>query len=93
MEKKAFGFSTGALGRGDVKKALRVASGHATEAVEYSALRADELEPLVNLLLKQGAGDFRYVAVHAHTRNSTPLCRTLALQSQTQFPTFRSGNS
>ena len=65
MEKKAFGFSTGALGRGDVKKALRVASGHATEAVEYSALRADELEPLVNLLLKQGAGDFRYVAVHA----------------------------
>lgn len=65
MEMKAFGFSTGALGRGDVKKALKVAARHTTEAVEYSALRADELEPLVTLLRKQGVGHFRYVAFHA----------------------------
>ncbi len=65
MEKKAFGFSTGSLARSDVKRALGMAAQHATEAVEYPALRAVELEPLVRQLKEEGVGGFKYVAVHA----------------------------
>jgi hypothetical protein len=59
------GFSTGALAKSDVRKALRLSCGLGTGAVEYSALRFEELSPLVEFLLKEGPGDYRYSSFHA----------------------------
>ena len=41
------GFSTGALARGDFRRALQMLAGKNVSAVELSALRQDELMPLV----------------------------------------------
>jgi hypothetical protein len=65
---RTFGFSTGALARSDVHKALHMAAQHDTDAVEYSALRIGELEAMVTYLLKHGTGHFHYVAFHAPSR-------------------------
>ena len=65
---RTFGFSTGALARSDVSRALRMVERHHTDAVEYSALRIGELESLVKYLIENGAGDFQYVAIHAPSR-------------------------
>ena len=65
---RTFGFSTGALARSDVNRALHVAVKHHTDAVEYSALRIGELESLVKHLIDHGVGDFQYVAFHAPSR-------------------------
>ena len=65
---RTFGFSTGALARSDVGKALHMAAQHDTDAVEYSALRIGELETMVNYLVKHGTGHFHYVAFHAPSR-------------------------
>ncbi len=48
MAQKRFGFSTGALEKGDYRKALQWMLQHQMQYVELSALRYDELEPLIN---------------------------------------------
>ena len=62
---KYLGFSTGAIAYGDFNKALEILSRTTTNAIELSALRRHELEPLVaaanNLDLKK----YKYVSVHA----------------------------
>jgi len=65
---KIFGFSTGALAKGDVGRALSIAEEYQTQAVEYSALRLNELEPLANFLMQNGTGDYRHVSFHAPSR-------------------------
>src|SRR5580692_10690094 len=47
---KYIGFSTGALARGDFRRALQMLSGKKANAVELSALRQHELAPLVQQL-------------------------------------------
>jgi hypothetical protein len=61
------GFSTGALERGDFRKALGWMSDHEMRTVELSALRFDELEPLIRRLDKIDVSDsnFDYVSFHA----------------------------
>lgn len=64
-----FGFSTGALALGDFRRALSMMRGKAgIEAVELSALREDELPPLVEALDSLDLGRFKYVSVHAPSR-------------------------
>lgn len=65
---RKFGFSTGALAKSDVKRALSMAAQHDTGAIEYSALRIGELEMMVNFLIHQQASHFGYVAFHAPSR-------------------------
>jgi hypothetical protein len=60
-----FGFSTGTLARSDISKALHIVAHLDTGAVEYSALRMSELEAAVDYLIKNGTGEFDYVAFHA----------------------------
>jgi hypothetical protein len=60
-----FGFSTGALERGDYRKAVSWMQTHSIQAIELSALRLDELEPLVNSLNDLPLDSFRYVSFHA----------------------------
>ena len=59
------GFSTGALARGDFRKGLQMLTGKNASAVELSALRQEELIPLVEQLDSLDLSQFNYVAFHA----------------------------
>lgn len=65
---RVLGFSTGALARGDFRKALRWLSETDTRAVELSALRASELPTLINALPELDLSAFDYVSIHAPSR-------------------------
>jgi hypothetical protein len=62
---KCIGFSTGALARNDFRRALRMLAGKNINAVELSALRQDELIPLVEQLDQLELGRFQYISFHA----------------------------
>lgn len=62
---RCVGFSTGALARGDFRRALQMLAGKNVCAVELSALRQDELAPLVQHLAELDLTPFKYVAFHA----------------------------
>ncbi|HYR09063.1 MAG TPA: hypothetical protein VEQ60_14875 [Longimicrobium sp.] len=61
----AIGFSTGAVARSDVRRALRLLQPHGCDAVELSALRAHELVPLLELVPHLWLGEYRHISVHA----------------------------
>ena len=62
---RTVGFSTGALARGDYRHALEMLSDKPVTAVELSALRQDELRPLVEDLDNLNLRRFSYLAFHA----------------------------
>ena len=62
------GFSTGALALGDFRSALRMLLNKPCYAVELSALREAELEPLVAELDSLDLGQFRTVSFHAPSK-------------------------
>jgi hypothetical protein len=62
---KRIGFSTGALARGDFRSALQMLRDKAVNAVELSALRQDELAPLVEQLAQLDLSRFQYISFHA----------------------------
>lgn len=62
---RRFGFSTGALAKGDFRSARACAEVDKSDAIEYSALREDELESLTGYLFEHGTGCYRHVAFHA----------------------------
>ena len=59
------GFSTGALAFADFRRGLEMLAGTSAKAVELSALRAAELDPLVESLDGLDLRRFSYVSVHA----------------------------
>ena len=61
------GYSTGALAPGDVPRAVALLSGRA-RAIELSALRLDELGPLLASLPSLDLSGFDYVSIHAPSR-------------------------
>lgn len=65
MNTDRFGFSTGALERRDYRAALGWVRNHRMGSVELSALRYDELEPLVDDLDNLVVTEFHYVSFHA----------------------------
>lgn len=62
------GFSTGALAKGDFHRALHMLRGKGCFAVELSALREPELDPLVEAASTLDLAEFGYVSVHAPSR-------------------------
>src|SRR5262249_32815683 len=62
---RPIGFSTGALARGDFRQALAMLADKNATAVELSALRQDELTPLVEALDSLDLRQFQYVSFHA----------------------------
>ena len=60
-----FGFSTGALEKGDYQSALAWMRQNKIHCVELSALRYAELEPLVNDIDQLPLDTFSYVSFHA----------------------------
>ena len=62
------GFSTGALAKGDFCAGLEASQALRLEAVELSALRSNELEPLMNALPMLDLQRFRYISFHAPSK-------------------------
>lgn len=79
---RSFGFSTGSLAIGDFREALRMMEGVPLDAVELSALREDELQPLLHALGSLDLTRFSHVSLHAPSRLRTyteqRLCEALA---------------
>ena len=65
---RPIGFSTGALARGDFRRALAQLRLHQIDVVELSALRLEELEPLIDALPSLDLGRFTFVSIHAPSR-------------------------
>jgi hypothetical protein len=65
---RPIGFSTGALAKGDFRRALKRLEGHQTDVIELSALRFQELDPLVAALPTLDLRRFSFVSFHAPTR-------------------------
>jgi hypothetical protein len=67
---RRIGFSTGALARGDFRRALAILRVYDISIVELSALRIDELRPLLQALpeLELELKNFSFVSVHAPSR-------------------------
>ena len=59
------GFSTGALTRGDFRRALQMLHATRADAIELSALRQNELAPLMQQLDDLELNQFAYISVHA----------------------------
>jgi len=67
---RPIGFSTGAVAKGDFRRALNLLREHHVDVVELSALRVDELEPLVAAIPDLDLGRFSFVSIHAPSRFS-----------------------
>lgn len=65
---RRFGFSTGALARGDFHHALDLLRDQKIDVVELSALRISELDPLVSAVPHLDLRSFSFVSVHAPSR-------------------------
>ncbi len=62
---RLIGFSTGALTRNDFRAALNILARKHVHAVELSALRQNELLPLVQELDRLDLNQFEYISFHA----------------------------
>jgi hypothetical protein len=65
---RPIGFSTGAVARGDFRLALDRLREHHVEAVELSALRMAELDPLVSAIADLDLRSFSFISIHAPSR-------------------------
>jgi len=65
MSKNRYGFSTGALAKQDYQQALGWIQEHDLKSVELSALRLEELEPLIDHLDNLPFERFTYISFHA----------------------------
>jgi hypothetical protein len=65
---RPIGFSTGALAYGDFRRGLDILRDKGAVAVELSALREHELEPLVGALDALDLTSFAYVSFHAPSK-------------------------
>jgi len=65
---RPIGFSTGALAKGDFRHALTLLRAYEIDIVELSALRIEELAPLLAALPELDLKAFTFVSVHAPSR-------------------------
>jgi hypothetical protein len=65
---RPIGFSTGAIAKADFRSALRRLLDFHLDAIELSALRFNELQPLITALPTLDLSPFRFVSFHAPSR-------------------------
>lgn len=65
---RRIGFSTGALALSDFERGIRLQQDAGLNAVEVSALRENELDPLIEALPGLSLGGLDYVSFHAPSR-------------------------
>ena len=59
------GYSTGAIALGDFSRAIELLKNHHFRAIELSALRIREVDPLINALPRLDLGGYSYISFHA----------------------------
>lgn len=59
------GYSTGAIALGDFSRAIALLESHHFQAIELSALRMNEVKPLIEALPNLDLGNYTYVSFHA----------------------------
>ena len=59
------GYSTGAIALSDFTKGLQVLSSHFFKAIELSALRVSELDPLLQAIPSLNLSKYEYISFHA----------------------------
>lgn len=62
---RLIGYSTGAIALGDFSRALSLLDAHRFQAIELSALRIAEVEPLLHALPSLNLGKYKYISFHA----------------------------
>jgi hypothetical protein len=62
---REIGFSTGALAYADFRRGLEIMRRKRLAAVELSALRQNELIPMLDALPTLNLSDFKYISIHA----------------------------
>ena len=62
---RPIGFSTGALAYADFRRGLEMVKHRGLRTIELSALRQNELIPLLNALPDLDLSGFKYVSIHA----------------------------
>jgi len=65
---RPIGFSTGALAFSDFQAGLQILRANRIDTVELSALRENELTPLVNTLDSLDLSSFKYISFHAPSK-------------------------
>src|SRR5438270_2342900 len=84
------GFSTGSLALSDVRLGVRMVAGHPAAAIELSALREHELDPLMGLLDSLDLSQFSYVSVHApsqvHVLSESDVVEKLGKAVERKWP-------
>ncbi len=68
---RPIGFSTGALAYADFRQGLSIIRAHNLRTAELSALRENELEPLIESMDDLDLGDLDYVSFHAPSKLRT----------------------
>ena len=68
---RLFGFSTGSVAFGDFRRGLDILRRNELRAVEISALREPELEPLVRSFAQMDLSGFSYISIHAPSKLRT----------------------
>lgn len=68
MTIRLLGFSTGSLSPGNARQALSMLTHHATSAIELSALRANELDEVLEVATTSNWSPFHYVSFHAPSK-------------------------
>ncbi|HUY81759.1 MAG TPA: hypothetical protein VMU92_08555 [Acidobacteriaceae bacterium] len=59
------GYSTGDIALGDFTRAIKILKKHPFHAIKLSALRINEVEPLINALPQLDLSSYKYVSFHA----------------------------
>jgi hypothetical protein len=77
---RPIGFSTGALAKADFRRALDTIREHRIDVVEFSALRLEELAPLLDFLCNLPAATFSFASVHAPSRFPPDAERSVVTQ-------------
>lgn len=84
------GFSTGALAYADFREALRMLDQKEVQTVELSALRQDELVPLLQAIPSLDLTGFNYVSIHAPSQYDAnweaALCEQIAGEAACGWP-------
>ena len=62
---RPIGFSSGALAYADFRRGVAMLLGKDIHCLELSALRENELDPLLDSLNELDLAQFEYVAIHA----------------------------
>jgi len=62
------GLSTGTLALGDFKRGTAMVRSSTASAIELSALREEELDPLLAFLAELDVSEFSYISLHAPSR-------------------------